>query len=135
MCCPCPPNRSAEKKIPKSKRVYTAVTHYGYTPLRRRLIAVSKEVVIVRLIWNLRQSVKSLLEVANHSSGHTFKCRIDWKECMSIEKLTLFAIKLAVLAKVINATRGAQVQLIQESKASKWPKAETLPPFTRPSHF
>jgi hypothetical protein len=58
---------------------------------------------------------------------------------MSIEKLAPFAIALAVLAsstgqlpKVINAVRRAQVQLIQESKASKWPKAPMLAPFKRP---
>lgn len=58
---------------------------------------------------------------------------------MNIEKLVPFAIALAVLAsstgqlpKVINAVRRAQVQLIQESKASKWPKAPMLAPFKRP---
>ena len=58
---------------------------------------------------------------------------------MSIEKLVPFAIALAVLAsspgelpKVINAIRRAQVQLILESKASKWPKAPMLAPFKRP---
>lgn len=58
---------------------------------------------------------------------------------MNIEKLAAFAIALAVLAsstgqlpKVINAVRRAQIQLIQESKASKWPKAPMLAPFKRP---
>ena len=58
---------------------------------------------------------------------------------MNIEKLAPFAIALAVLAsstgqlpKVINAVRRAQVQLIQESKASKWPKAPMLATFKRP---
>ena len=58
---------------------------------------------------------------------------------MNIEKLAPFAIALAILAsstgqlpKVINAVRRAQIQLIQESKASKWPKAPVLRPFQRP---
>ena len=57
---------------------------------------------------------------------------------MSIEKLAPFAIVLAVLVsstgqlpKVINAVRRAQIQLIQDSKASKWPKAPLLQPFKR----
>lgn len=55
---------------------------------------------------------------------------------MSIEKLAPFALALALLAastgqlpKVINAVRRAEFQLIQDSKASNWPKAPMLKPF------
>ena len=59
---------------------------------------------------------------------------------MGIEKLALFALAVALavastghLPQFINAIRRAQIQLIQESKASKWPKAPMLAPFKRPS--
>ena len=58
---------------------------------------------------------------------------------MNIEKLAPFAFALALLAastgqlpKMINAVRRAEFQLIQDSKASKWPKAPMLAPFKRP---
>jgi hypothetical protein len=58
---------------------------------------------------------------------------------MNIEKLAPFALALALLAattgqlpKVINAIRRAEFQLIQDSKASIWPKAPTLKPFKHP---
>ena len=57
---------------------------------------------------------------------------------MNIEKLAPFALMVALLAastgqlpKFINAVRRAEVQLIQDSKASKWPKAPMLAPFKR----
>jgi hypothetical protein len=53
--------------------------------------------------------------------------------------LTKFALVIAValassgqLPKVINAVRRAEFQLIQDSKASTWPKAPMLEPFKRP---
>jgi hypothetical protein len=58
---------------------------------------------------------------------------------MSIEKLAPYALALALFAsigghlpQVINAVRHAQLQLIQNTKASTWPKAPMLPPFKRP---
>ena len=59
---------------------------------------------------------------------------------MSIEKLTPFAIALAIYAATntgslfaaTNLVRQAQIHLIQETKASKWPKAPMLPQFKRP---
>ena len=58
---------------------------------------------------------------------------------MNIEKLAPFAVVIALFASTtghlpqfINAVRRAQVQLIQGTKASKWPKAPMLPPFKRP---
>lgn len=57
---------------------------------------------------------------------------------MNIDKLAPFALMLALVAgstsqlpKVINAVRRAEFQLIQDSKASKWPKAPMLKPFKR----
>ncbi len=59
---------------------------------------------------------------------------------MNIEKLTPFAIAIALYAAssqatlltAINFIRHAEVQLIQDTKASKWPKAPMLKPFKRP---
>ncbi len=58
---------------------------------------------------------------------------------MNIEKLAPFALAFALLAastgqlpKFINAVRRAELQLIQSSKASNWPKAPMLAPFKRP---
>ena len=58
---------------------------------------------------------------------------------MNIEKLAPFALAVALFASAtghlpqfINAVRRAQIQLIQDSKASKWPKAPMLAPFKRP---
>jgi hypothetical protein len=58
---------------------------------------------------------------------------------MNIEKLAPYALALALLASltdslpnVINAVRRAEFQLIQNSKASTWPKAPLLPVFKRP---
>jgi hypothetical protein len=58
---------------------------------------------------------------------------------MNIDKLALFALALALLAastgqlpKFINAVRKAEFQLIQDTKASTWPKAPMLKPFQRP---
>jgi hypothetical protein len=58
---------------------------------------------------------------------------------MNIEKLVPYALALAIFASlthslpnVINAVRRAELQLIQDSKASKWPKAPLLPAFKRP---
>ena len=51
---------------------------------------------------------------------------------MNIDKLAPFALALALAAgtgqlpKVINAVRRAEFQLIQDSKASNWPKAPML---------
>lgn len=57
---------------------------------------------------------------------------------MGIEKLIPLAATIAILAastgqlpKIINLVHKAQIQLIQDSKASKWPKAMLLP--VRPS--
>jgi hypothetical protein len=59
---------------------------------------------------------------------------------MNIEKFVPFAVILATLAcaklgnfeKVVNTVRQAEFQLIQDTKASKWPKAPMLAPFKRP---
>jgi hypothetical protein len=58
---------------------------------------------------------------------------------MNIDKLVPFAIAFALLAAItgqlprfINAVRLAEFRLIQDSKASKWPKAPMLRPFKRP---
>ena len=58
---------------------------------------------------------------------------------MNIEKLVPFAFALALLvastgqlSKIINAVRHAEFQLIQNSKASTWPKAPMLHPFKNP---
>ena len=58
---------------------------------------------------------------------------------MNIEKLIPFAVILTLLAgstgqlpKAINAVRRAEFQLIQDTKASSWPKAPMLAPFKRP---
>jgi hypothetical protein len=57
---------------------------------------------------------------------------------MSIAKLAPFAVALALLTssprqfvKVINAVRRAEFQLIQNSKASQWPKAPMLESFKK----
>lgn len=57
---------------------------------------------------------------------------------MNVSKLAPFAIAFAMLAgsqgkmqRFINAIRHTQIQLIQDSKASKWPKAPMLQPFKR----
>lgn len=41
--------------------------------------------------------------------------------------LAFAAVSSGNLPKILNQVRKAQFQLIQESKASKWPKAMTLP--------
>ncbi len=53
---------------------------------------------------------------------------------MGIDKLMAFAATIAVLAvstgqlpKIIRAVHIAQLQLLKESQASKWPKATLLP--------
>jgi hypothetical protein len=58
---------------------------------------------------------------------------------MNIEKIAPFALALALAAastgqlpKLINTIRRAQMQLVQETKASTWPKAPMLKPFKRP---
>jgi hypothetical protein len=58
---------------------------------------------------------------------------------MNIEKLAPYALTLAILASlthslpdVINAVRRAEFSLIQNSKASQWPKAPMLHTFKRP---
>jgi hypothetical protein len=52
---------------------------------------------------------------------------------MNIEKLAPFALAVAIMAasighlpQFVNVVRRADFQLIQESKASKWPKAPML---------
>jgi hypothetical protein len=57
---------------------------------------------------------------------------------MNIEKIAPFALALALVAastghlpKLIDTIRRAQMQLIQETKASTWPKAPMLKPFKR----
>ena len=54
---------------------------------------------------------------------------------MGIDKLISISVILAVLAagtgqlpRIINSVRRAQLQLIQDTKASKWPKAPLLEP-------
>ena len=54
---------------------------------------------------------------------------------MGIDKLISMSVILALLAagtgqlpRVINTLRRAQFQLIQDTKASKWPKAPLLEP-------
>ena len=58
---------------------------------------------------------------------------------MNIEKLIPYALTLAILAslthslpEVINSVRKAEFSLIQNSKASTWPKAPMLAPFKKP---
>lgn len=41
--------------------------------------------------------------------------------------LAFAAVSTGNLPKILNQVRKAQFQLIQESKASKWPKAMNLP--------
>ena len=45
----------------------------------------------------------------------------------SIAVIACLAVATGQLPKIINAIHGAQIRLIQESKASKWPKAMLLP--------
>jgi hypothetical protein len=45
----------------------------------------------------------------------------------AVAVLACIAAATGQLPKVINAVHRAQVQLIQDSKASKWPKAMLLP--------
>ena len=79
------------------------------------------------------------MEPANRWFHHQAPVRVNQSgESMNIEKLAPFAFALALLAastgqlpKVINAVRRAEFQLIQETKASKWPKAPMLAPFKR----
>ena len=48
------------------------------------------------------------------------------KMISTISILACLAVAMGRLPKIINAVHRAQVQLIQESKASKWPKAMLL---------
>jgi hypothetical protein len=41
--------------------------------------------------------------------------------------LAFAAVSSGNLPKILNQVRKAQIQIIMESKASKWPKAMTLP--------
>ena len=41
--------------------------------------------------------------------------------------LAFAAVSSGNLPKILNQVRKAQIQLVQDSKASKWPKAVTLP--------
>lgn len=41
--------------------------------------------------------------------------------------LAIAAVSSGNLPKILNQVRKAQIQLIQDSKASNWPKAMTLP--------
>jgi len=59
---------------------------------------------------------------------------------MNIEKLAPFAIALALVAastghlhQAVNTIRRAEFQLVQNTKASSWPKAPMLEPFKKPS--
>ena len=70
-----PPNGPAQKKIPKSKRLHTGVTPYGYTRLQGSLVVDPKEIVAVRIILKLRQSGKTLWDIANHLSSQGYKNR------------------------------------------------------------
>jgi hypothetical protein len=49
------------------------------------------------------------------------------KMISAVAILACIAAATGQLPKVINAVHRAQVQLIQDSKASKWPKAMLLP--------
>lgn len=70
-----PPNGPEQKRIPKSKRLHTGVTPYGYTRLQGNLVVDPKEIVVVRLILRLRQSGKTLWDIANHLTSQGYKNR------------------------------------------------------------
>lgn len=46
--------------------------------------------------------------------------------------MTMAAAATGQLPKAVSMVRRAQLQLVFESQASKWPKAMTLPKFRRP---
>lgn len=45
----------------------------------------------------------------------------------AVAVIAIFAASTGQLPRIINYVHKAQIQLIQESKASKWPKAMLLP--------
>ena len=49
------------------------------------------------------------------------------KMISAVAVIACIAAATGQLPRVVNAVHGAQVQLIQDSKASKWPKAMLLP--------
>ncbi len=50
------------------------------------------------------------------------------KLIQAVAVLTILAASIGQLPRIINYAHKAQIQLIQDSKASKWPKAMLLPP-------
>ena len=57
------------------------------------------------------------------------------KMISTISILACLAVATGQLPRIINAVHCAQVQLIQDSKASKWPKPMLLNDHTRSTSF
>lgn len=50
------------------------------------------------------------------------------KLIQAVAIFAIFAASTGQLPRILNFVHKAQIQLIQESKASKWPRAMLLPP-------